>query len=252
MSALESPNRELTLEGSANFRDLGGLETRDGQVVRSATLFRSDALAYLTAADLDLLGAIGIASMIDLRTADELERYGLSPLREHGVRHIHLPLIERTGDPADFNRDLTLSDFYVRILEHAGDRVRRIFETLAEPSNLPSVVHCTGGKDRTGIAVALVLRLLNVPDAMIVADYAMTDRNMARLVESRRAAGQPISHVNVPEHFMRAVPETMEYFLVTLDNRWGSIHGYLDAIEIDVAVRDAVRSNLLAPAQAGT
>lgn len=251
MRAIEPRDREHALEGSVNFRDLGGLETRDGHAVRRGTFFRSDALARLTEADLEQLRELGIATMVDLRTDDELRRYGVSPLREHGVRHVHLPLLEQTNEPEEFEPDLSLGDLYIRMLERASARVRMLFEAFADAGNLPAVVHCTAGKDRTGLTVALVLQLLGVDESSIVADYAMTDRNMARLIESRREEGQPISQVQVPEHYMRAVPETMEYFLATLDERWGSVHGYLDEIGVDVTTRDAVRANLLERSSVG-
>lgn len=244
MRVVDLRDREHAFEGSVNFRDLGGLETEDGHMVRRGAFFRSDALSQLTGVDLDQLQALGIATMIDLRTHDELERYGVSPLRKHGVRHLHLPLIDRTDGPAALDPELTLGVFYVRMLEQAGARIRTLFETLADASALPAVVHCTAGKDRTGVVVALVLKTLSVPNSAIVADYAMTDRNMARLIESRAGEGQSISAMDIPAHYMRAVPETMEYFLATLEKRWGTVEDYLDAIDVARPVRESVRARL--------
>jgi protein-tyrosine phosphatase len=241
-------DRELLLEGSVNFRDLGGLTARTGAVVRAGRLFRSDALARLTSADLERLAGLRISTLIDLRTVDEITRTGPSPLLNHGAAHLHLSILDGDVTTREYDPDRTLGALYEEMLRTAGRRFRAIFETLAEPERLPAVVHCTAGKDRTGVTVALVLRLLGIPDELIVADYAITDRNIARLIESRRRAGQPISSVRVPEQFMRAVPETMETFLATIDDTWGSVDSYLDFIAVSPATRTAIRENLLSPA----
>lgn len=97
-----------------------------------------------------------------------------------------------------FNRDLlpggiapgsTLGDLYLRMLEQGADGIGPIFETLAQEGQLPAVIHCAAGKDRTGIVSALILRALGVPDATIVADYALTDRNVMRVILCMQAGG---------------------------------------------------------------
>jgi len=92
--------RRIPLAGAANFRDLGGYPTQDGRRVRWRRLFRSDRLAELSPADVDVLRELGITTVFDLRTADELDRHGTSPLYEHGVIHRHVPFVEKVGNTA--------------------------------------------------------------------------------------------------------------------------------------------------------
>jgi protein tyrosine/serine phosphatase len=244
----ETINRELSLEGSVNFRDLGGLLTTDNRRTRAGRLFRSDALHRLTNADLDILSELRIATLIDLRSQSELERSGPSPLLDRGTRHLHLPLFSSDTSPAAIDPALTLGDLYVSMLERGTDRIRMIFEILADGRDLPAVVHCAAGKDRTGVVTALILRSIGIADITIVEDYALTDRNMMRLIEQMQASGQPLSGMRVPDHYMRAVPETMELFLKTVDDTYGSTSGYLTHAGVDAPVIAAVRDQLLQPA----
>jgi protein-tyrosine phosphatase len=139
----------------------------------------------------------------------------------------------------------TLGELYVQMVENASDRFVAIFQTIAQPENLPSVFHCAAGKDRTGVTAALILGLLGVPKDTIVADYAITDANMRTLIETRAKAGKPLATGQYPEGYMRAVPETMDGFLTVLEERWGSIENYLDHIGVDTETRNAIREQML-------
>lgn len=240
-------NRHLSLEGSANFRDLGGLSTADGRRVRAGRLFRSDALHRLTASDLDVLDGIGVATLIDLRSDDELREGGPSPLLDRGTRHLHLPVLSSTTAPAAIGPEMTLAVLYGQMLERGDGLLRALFEALVAEEYLPAVIHCAAGKDRTGVVTAIVLRALGVPDITIVEDYALTDPNMIRLVELSREAGHPLSRTQVPEHFMRALPQTMEAMLATLDETYGSTDAYLSRGGVDARLIAAVRDALLEP-----
>ena len=98
MSALETP-RVLALEAAYNFRDLGGYPTTDGRVTRWRTVFRADGLHRLTAADLGVMQDIGLRTVIDLRTADELVERGRFPLDAHPVGYHHVSLMDVIWDP---------------------------------------------------------------------------------------------------------------------------------------------------------
>lgn len=246
MADRDTINRELSLEGSINFRDLGGLRTADGRPVRTGHLFRSDALHRLTASDIDILSRLEIATLIDLRSPVEIELSGPSPLLERGTRHLHMPVFSRDLSLDDITPDSTLGDLYMRMLELGTGGVGLLFETLSQEEHFPAIIHCAAGKDRTGIVSALILRALGVPDETIVADYALTDRNIMQLVQRMQASGQSFS-TQVPDDMIRAVPETMETFLRSLDETYGSTTGYLDHAGVQQDVINAVRDQLLEP-----
>ena len=238
--------RELNLEGSANFRDLGGLETAGGARVTSGRVFRSDALHGLTASDLDVLSALGIAMLVDLRDMREIEESGPSPLLDHGVRHFHAPLMPSAAPDKLPDQSLGMEVLYAAMLERAQPRFGEIFQALAETANLPAVIHCAAGKDRTGVTVALLLRVLEVPDEVIVLDYALTDRNMERLWARLAANGYARPTGQYPAHYLRAERSTMERFLQALDRTFGSAQGYLREAGVTSSQLAAIRQHLLA------
>lgn len=239
--------RELTLEGSVNFRDLGGLVTRDGQRVRTGYVYRSDALHGLTAADMERLTSLRIALLVDLRAATEIERSGPSPLVAGGSRVLHAPIMRQEGAPRDLDPETRIEILYAGMLEGGRDTFGEIFTALAGEDNLPAVIHCAAGKDRTGVTVALLLRLLGVPDEVIVLDYALTDRNMARLIERMELSSAIPSDIIYSAHFLRAAPETMEAFLGSLDHTWGSADAYLSEAGVTDERIETLRHRLLEP-----
>lgn len=240
--------REIVLDGSTNFRDLGGLVTGEGRTVRDGRVFRSDALHALTAVDLDRLAGLHIATLIDLRSTREIEHSGPSPLVAKGTRVMHTPIMDPEPDPAD-RPDLSqirMEELYAGMLSAGQVRFGEIFRALAEADKLPAVIHCAAGKDRTGVTVALLLQVLGVPNEAIVNDYAITDRNMVRLIERLKLSGYAAAG-EYPAHMMRAMPETMTAFLHALDERHGSAEGYLASAGVTGTHLDHLRRELLTP-----
>ncbi len=240
--------RELTLEGSVNFRDLGGLLTSNGQRVRTGYVYRNDALHGLTAADMERLATLRIALLVDLRAVTEIERSGPSPLVADGSRVLHAPIMRQEGAPRELDPETRMEILYGSMLADGRDSFGEIFAALADQANLPAVIHCVAGKDRTGVTMALLLRLLGVPDDAIVRDYAVTDRNMARLLDRLRQSATISTDVTYPAHFYRAAPETMEAFLASLDHTWGSADAYLTGAGVTPNHIETLRHRLLEPA----
>lgn len=178
--------RVLPLEGGRNFRDLGGYEAGDGRLVKWGRLFRSGAMARLTTSDYGYLSGLGIRAVCDLRSAaerrDEPTRWQGTPTPrfiawDEPVEEAESPLVAAlTADDRsqEMVRD-AMAELY-RLLPYAyAGRYRRLFEML-ETDDTPLVFHCSAGKDRAGVAAALLLTALGVPRATIIEDYAMSDK----------------------------------------------------------------------------
>lgn len=183
--------------------------------------------------------------MIDLRTPFELRDARFPPLPELGARS--LPMFQRLPDlPADVDAGALMSDLYIRMLEIGSATIASVLEVLAEPEAYPVAFYCAAGKDRTGVMSAVVLRMLGVPPAEIARDYALSDAP----VESLRlwiAENDPEREDPVPAGVYRAPEATMRNFLRRVDERYGSIDGYLGEIGVPGSAREAVSRNLLAP-----
>ncbi|RMD83103.1 MAG: tyrosine-protein phosphatase [Candidatus Dadabacteria bacterium] len=240
--------RRIELEGAFNVRDLGGYRAAGGKRVATGRVFRADALHRLSERDERRLETLGICRVFDLRSAVELARHGVGEFeRRHG--YVHAPLVEVTLDPFDPAIDwerINLPDRYLEMLESGGGVIRRILETLAGETNGAVLFHCTGGKDRTGVVAAVLLRALGVADEDIVADYALSERCLAGVVERYRAELERMGlKREAIEYLTSSAPERMRYTLQQWDRRWGSTEGYLDAIGFGQAQRQALRSRLL-------
>jgi protein-tyrosine phosphatase len=226
--------RRIELQGAYNFRDVGDLRAGD-KVVVTGRVFRSDALHRLTPADVAVLEPLGIAHVFDLRSASEVGRDGIGAFCES--RHVHVPLVERTLNPFDPEIDWTRVDLrerYVEMLVMGGAAIRAVLEAAASNDGGAIVFHCAGGKDRTGVVAAVLLRALGVDDGAIVDDYALSERYMRSALDAyRRDLLAKRFAPDVVSYLTSSPPERMRATLRELDRRWGSTAGYLAGIGVD-------------------
>jgi protein-tyrosine phosphatase len=225
--------RRVRFEGVINFRDLGGYATASGGLTRWGLVFRSDALNRLTAADLVAYERQGIRVVYDLRSDDERE------LRPNPMtsRVIALEsLVRRAGFLDDGgalktaeDAERRLRDVYLAILATAGPLFGQLFSGLIEAGGLPAVFHCAGGKDRTGLAAALLLSSLGVDRETVLDDFELTNRFLTRerqreVVELFLARGMsPEAAVSL----LGAPRWAMAEALSVLDDEHGGIEAYL-------------------------
>lgn len=220
--------RQIDLAGCLNFRDLGGYPTRAGGQVRWRRLFRSDGLHLLTGDDIRRLrDEIRLAEVVDLRSSAELASEGRGMLAAEPMRFHHLPLFDgETREHRARAAEITLADRYALMAEFAADRIAAVVTALAQAGG-PAVFHCAAGKDRTGVISAILLGLLDVPDEVIVADYAATQENLDAIVDRLMSLdGYRQMLASLPPDTLHAKPETMVSLLTRLRERFGSIEGY--------------------------
>jgi protein-tyrosine phosphatase len=237
-AAVLAAERVMPLEGASNFRDLGGYRTADGGRTRWGLVFRADAPDRLTAADLTAVGRLGLRVAYDLRTDDERTkapsalpaavRHELLAIGGDAARTSPLGDLFRSGRPGTVPDDF-LQRVYLDMAEQDAPALGRVLTGLAAPEGVPAVIHCTAGKDRTGLAAALLLSVLGVDDADVLDDYALSriyfsERRMARLLPRLAVLGldQERYHAvfGAPRHAMAAT-------LDTLRARHGSVEDYL-------------------------
>jgi protein-tyrosine phosphatase len=238
--------RRIPLTGSFHFRDVGGYETRSGATVRWKQLYRSDALGRLTPEDIELLRGVGISTLLDLRSPREVAETGPGlPAVHLGARHHHIPFTEDIAAMSGLEEMSNLGALYAQFLESGQEPVRKLFLALAEGQTYPAVIHCAAGKDRTGVSVALVLRVLGVPDDVIAVDYGMTDDVMSIYVAKLRESGYGPLFDRVHPELLRARPESILHFIGELDRQFGSTEGYLNASGVPSDALETIRAQLL-------
>ena len=243
--------RHLRLPGAHNIRDLGGYRAAGGRMTPWRRFLRADSPHRLAVAEQGLLREEGLATVIDLRTVDELAA-GPNPFAAvEGLGFHNLPLFDDLSPVLMAREEARPEDpllhFYLTALDQRGSAIRDILRTIAGADRGAVMFHCTAGKDRTGIIAALLLGLAEVPAEEIVADYAMTEDLITDLVAeflelSRQRGGDVVAYARL----LRAPAETMQKTLAHIEARYGSVSGYLDTIGLAPGDRSALRDRLLA------
>jgi len=242
-------SRRVPLSSAFNVRDLGGLPAGEGTQVRRGRAYRADALHRLTAVDRAIMAELGIRKVFDLRSDAEVARDGIGKFAGREAEHIHVPLVRVSLSPFDPEIDwrlVNLRDRYLEMLEEGGAAIRAIFTALADDADGAVVFHCSGGKDRTGVVAALVLRALGVPEEAIVNDYSVSEKHLKGPVREYRShlenAGLDTAAI---AYLTSSPPERMRYTLAELDRRWGSTEGYLSWIGVRNETVERLRRSLL-------
>lgn len=223
--------RRIPFAGALNFRDIGGYPTSNGGRTRSGVVYRSDSLHFLTPEDLPAFDALGIEAIYDLRRAGEL--------RQHpGPRQcVHLELPSR--DPMDkceasrlktrVDGERWLLSEYLGMLTGAAASFGTLFSRLADAERLPAVIHCLGGKDRTGLTIALLLTALGVQREVVLDDYQITNdcRGVAHVPEVVGLFVESGMALEGAEGILSAPRWAMAQALESLDETYDGIDGYL-------------------------
>jgi protein-tyrosine phosphatase len=237
-------DRRIPVEGTLNFRDAGGYPVEGGRVAWR-TLFRSDALHRVEKPGSDTIAALDLKTVLDLRTIEEL-LIAQSPLvdfADRGTRTVHLSLV---GD--DFSElPPELGGVYSFMVDRRGPAIGAAIRHLASPGALPCLVHCTAGKDRTGIVIAFTLAALGVPDHVIAADYALS--SMYLIPEQTAVIGQIAADTGpgerLTEALMASPPDLIMRTLDRARKQAGSIADYLASNGVTETILNALRAALV-------
>jgi protein-tyrosine phosphatase len=218
----------IPVPGTYNFRDVGGLPARDGEV-RRGVLFRSDGLHRLGDAGRDELRRLGVGVIIDLRDENEA-RLMPDDIAGLDVRVRRLPVFEGSG-ASQGERGISLEALYHRIVTRHAPIVVDALRALPEAGDRAVVVHCTAGKDRTGIVVALALLAAGVDRDAVVTDYALTETHLAgEWLEEMVALIGRYGIPDTPElrTLMGGSPrEAIDGVVETIEREHGSVREYL-------------------------
>ena len=246
--------RRLSFSGAKNFRDLGGYQTTTGRTVRWGSLYRSDSLHKLTATDLRYLSALCLDQIIDLRSTYEKNQEPDQLPEELRHRLIHIPILDSsTGLFQNSRQEFVkiiptidasrfMIDTNIELATRFTPEMRQFIDLLCASGGRPVLFHCAAGKDRTGFAAAILLRLLGVPQEVVLDDYLLTNRyffsayrwslGVMRVLKGRRFAESV-------REFMIAQPGYLGAAFAAIDEKYGSFECYvregLGLAETDVA-----------------
>ena len=237
----------LEIDGTHNFRDVGGYPAVGGRT-RHGQLFRGDALTAVTATGAAGLAALRIGVVIDLRSPLERSQdQSRSPLP--GAVAVWLPIVGGSRSALGEDEPLGLESLYRQVLTNCGWTLTAAVSVIADSGTQPVLVHCTAGKDRTGLVVALALAAAGVDRDAVVADYTQSALNLDgawidEAMTSLVSRGVPISPAlfevlgGSPDHAMTGL-------LQWLDAQYGSVFGYLAAHGFVPGAEQALREKLV-------
>lgn len=275
---------EPTLVAVRNFRDVGGLPTREGRLVRRGRLFRSGHLAHATAEDRAFLSSLGLRTVFDFRNSADLELDG-HDVELPGVTHVNIPLndpadgaafwdLVRRGDVPRLRRELAggrggerMKDTYRLMVTTRTAEHGRVLAALADGAT-PALLHCAAGKDRAGLTVAVVLLALGVERETIAEDYVKSNAPHRRYRLRGDPAAERTGRVGLarglgPGEEPRVTPSNaeiqellapmfdarVEYLTTafdTIDAEWGGTERYLTrGLGLTAAARKRLRAALL-------
>lgn len=234
------------IESLPNLRDVGGYLTKSGRRVRMGLLYRSGVLDRLTDADAVKYAGLGLRTIYDLR--NDFERAAHPDPVPPGAEYIVVDMTEDGDDKIPRNFEAAMRDarvaeevfgpdggvatfrlHYKEFVnkESARRALGRMFGQLADPARRPALVHCMGGKDRTGWSVAALHMLLGVPPDQVMADYLLTNERIDPmwefLAEDYKQRGGYSAHLNA---VLKAHPEYLESALEEVRAHYGDIEAY--------------------------
>ena len=228
------PQRADILEGASNFRDLGGYPSLTGKQTVWRKIFRSQTLAQLSDSDVLRMKELGIRTVIDFRSDDEVLK---EPSRlPEGVKVVRLPIEVGRNDTLQIMQLLMSGALdsiqCVNFMQTANRKFateftaqyREFFNILLQPESYPLVFHCTAGKDRTGFAAAMLLSALVVDGDTVMNDYLLTNQQLK------------------PQSILPQIPEQV---LPTLRQMWGVQPSYLNAAKEEITTRYGSIENYL-------
>ncbi|WP_371480192.1 tyrosine-protein phosphatase [Kitasatospora sp. NBC_00315] len=168
----------VPVPGVRNLRDAGG--TGRAGTLRPGRLYRSGSFHTLTPEGAQRLKALGLRTVIDLRSAAELAGW---PDLRHGLDHetLHLPTFPDDRESGDRSWPESQADLYLYLPRYAGPSLAATIRRLVTPGALPALLHCAVGKDRTGLTVAVLQSLLGATDAELTADFLLSNTGLGLL-----------------------------------------------------------------------
>lgn len=271
--------RRVLLDGSSNFRDIGGYPVASGGYVRWGSVFRSDHLAELTVEDLEVVRALGVRTVIDLRGPHELEVQPTAipdggpitvvnlPIGDGSIDGVPLRELMSRGQLEQFSIEDMALLYEVMLEEHADVFVAILMAAakadMGDPSGTGAaptatveggvfdgalLYHCTAGKDRTGLATALLLTVLGVDEGLVLDDYELTNRFRSkwRVEELRPVLAAQGLDIDAFMPLFTAPRKALVAALARLRERHGSVEGYLVGHGgMNPAVLDQLRTRLI-------
>lgn len=236
----------IPLTGLINARHLGGYHTADGHLTREGAFVRCENPQHMTQEDMNQLYRFGIRSVIDLRSAEEIESAPNPMASDNRFTYCNIPVFQTDASPSALTKSgIAMGKLYIHMLKDCKESFRSIFKQILDARG-GVLFHCSAGKDRTGVLSALLLSLVGVDEDTVIREYTYTQTLLAPLVEKlKRTLPDGISGKHA-EDMLAARPEYIKEALNYLKESYGSAEGYLLSLGFRTDEVEALRQKLVA------
>lgn len=256
-------HRLLNFEGISNFRDLGGYPGADGRTVKWGKLYRAANFAETSRADQQVLDRLGLYALVDFRSAAEKEEEPNQLPDKPPYRVIEIPTMDggdnsvseeimarfESGDFSDFDPDAFMIEANRQFATTFTPQFRQFVSLVEQAGGKPIVWHCSAGKDRTGFAAAILLRILGVDQAVVMQDYMLSreyalaarkkELLLVRLLKGEEAAEKLQVLLGVEQPWLQAAFDT-------IDQQYGDFDTYVTkALGLSETDVDTLQAKLL-------
>ncbi|WEV72501.1 tyrosine-protein phosphatase [Bifidobacterium sp. ESL0790] len=224
----------VEIDGVPNARGIGGYPTADGHKLRDGLFFRAAGLNFLGEHGIDDLHRLGIKEVVDLRDPVEVKLWSYKlPADIHVDR---VPLLKTNLHKSQGFKEMTskgvdMAEMYHDIVFGSAEQIVLILRKLLQDDGHPMLIHCTAGKDRTGITSGILMSLLGVDDDMVVSCYAQSGDNLGAAFKNTVVSGlmsdKGVGHISAAQTAMLASPpELMRTVLASIKEEYGSVERY--------------------------
>jgi len=237
----------IELQGAFNFRDFGGYDIQNGSKIKPGLLYRSESLARLTDSDLKKIESLGIKIVCDLRTHDEVKKEPDRLPNNSGIKSIHIPMKSKwhhelgilptifslvTGKARKMDFEKVLIEIYREFVTDFNHEFSTILKLFTDSNNLPILIHCKGGKDRTGFACALIQLLLEMPLELVDQDYLLTNKCFEKIKDEFMDRFKYLSIFGVTKEkllpFFEARKQYLEAAFDQIKMDYGTVNDYTE------------------------
>lgn len=237
-------NRHIKLEKACNFREIGGLAADNGSYMKRGILYRSDELSKLTRGDIKVIEDLNIKLVIDLRGVKEREKKPDRFPEQQSITILNIPIDHTNQDlkqtqfflfliqkSKEFDFEKYMMDHYSGTAFECTAQIKEIITLLSDEKNMPALIHCTVGKDRTGFVAALLQLIAGIPRETVLDEYLITNRyigkrikqivRMVRIMSLFRASVKQI------QPMLEVRPDYLNNVLDEIFRLYGSVENYL-------------------------